>query len=47
MTLKQEQIATGICELFRRTKDADIFRSKIFPNGMEPMKIYFRAICPA
>lgn len=43
MTLKQEQIATGICEL-SGVKDADSFAAK-FPNGMEPMKIYFRAIC--
>ena len=43
MVLKQGDIATGICELAGVT-DEDTFNAK-FPDGMKPMKIYFRAKC--
>lgn len=43
MTLSQSEIATGLCELTGVT-DAESYAEK-FPDGMEAMKVFFRAIC--
>lgn len=43
MSFKQDAVATGLCELSGVT-DTESFNAK-FPNGMEPMKVFFRAIC--
>lgn len=43
MVLDQNDIALGICELSGVT-DEDTFNEK-FPDGMKPMKVYFRAKC--
>lgn len=43
MTFKQSDVASGICEL-SGVVDEESF-ARVFPNGMQPQKIYFRAIC--
>lgn len=43
MTFKQENVAVGICELSGVTDEESFDR--IFPDGMKPEKVYFRAVC--
>lgn len=43
MVLKQNDIALGICELAGVTDEATL--NEKFPDGMKPMKVYFRAKC--
>lgn len=43
MTLRQEDIATGFCEL-KKVTDEESFQ-QVFPNGMDYTKLYFRATC--
>ena len=43
MQVQQSEVATGYCELLGVTSEED-FQTQ-YPNGFEPTKIYFRAVC--
>lgn len=43
MTIKQDHVAMGVCALYG-IEDVDAYNTK-FPNGMDFMTLYFRAVC--